>query len=367
MTWLLSGQARRITQSCLSPSVGGCARLNLLQARAFRTSATFNIHQKHRNYNPRNNEGYLNKGILAVTTLSRRSVVMTLGKFDKIWSTNYCDNFFRFSRKMCKGYWRWYACFVTTKNVLWQNGGKCQDYRELVEFNLVLDSMRGLPVITCMFIPGGFIMLGFSLYLLPTWFVLPRTFWNRTDIQMFVKRQYTERHAAVPTIQKFLDSLVDGKMKDKDGKLVEVNLDTIPYSVLRALASGHGFYLSTKIPIPSVLRFRLARYSRNISRQDKMLKRDCLVHYLTQRELDWACYRRGFFPQKMMDFQDETIPGQRIEQEKFLLDWIRMSDKIDPETEATRLLFPLMLSETLPRQIVAENEIINDKKSVKKS
>ena len=128
-------------------------------------------------------------------------------------------------------------------------------------------------------------------------------------------------------------------------------MDTIPYEILRRFADGHGFYLSTKMPIPCVLRYRLTRFITNIVEQDKMLKRDCLVHYLTQRELDWACYRRGFFPQKMLDgFTSNTdsvhMSMHREEQEKFLLEWIRCSVTIHPDNQPTELLFSIMLSET---------------------
>jgi len=358
-------EVRRINWTA-APLASGCSRLthvsqiSLIQQRAVRTSANFHIMNRHRNHNPRNNEGCLNKTIYFFTKCSRRGVVLTVGSIDKVFSTDFCDKFFRFSRKMVKGFWRWYDSFVCTKNVIWHcptTGPR--NYREQVNFNLTLDSMRGLPVITCMFIPGGFIILGLSLYLLPAWFVLPRTFWSRMDIQIFVKRQYTERAAAVPEIRNFLATLDEnGKMNDGKSS-VEVNLNTIPYKVLRSLASGHGFYLTTKMPISSVLRYRLRRYTANISKQDKLLKRDCLVHYLTQRELDWACYRRGFFPEKMMDYEDDSIniSAQRAEQEKFLFEWIRNSAKMNPDKNATDILFSLMLSDptmTCPKDVKSE-------------
>jgi len=331
--------------------------------RCIRTSSKFNFIGTNPP-NPRDNDGPLNKSVDLVSKLSRRSIVKTVGRFDQKYATTYQEKIFKFSRKMTKGFWRWWACITTFKNVTWyKTYSGPQTYREQCDFNLVLDSMRGLPVIGCMFIPGGFVILGTALWLFPTWFVLPRTFWSRYDIQQFVKRQFEERNAAVPTIRTFLDSnvfdveILSGSesvrfKKFQDG--TPVNLDTIPYAVLRALASGHGFYLSTKMPIAYVLKLRLRRYTRMIAKQDLMLKNECLVHYLTQRELDWACYRRGYFPQKMMlDSDDETrsFAQTRQAQEKFLLEWIRHSVTLDPEENATDLLFSLMLSETLPKNV----------------
>ena len=151
-----------------------------------------------------------------------------------------------------------------------------------------------------------------------------------------------ERTYAIPIIRNYVSSI-------KDGTKDEINLDTVPYEVLRALACGHGFYLSTKVPIPMVLRYRLKRYTTNIIKQDRQLRRECLVHYLTQRELDWACYRRGFFPEKYITAPTKLDDGglqhnQREEQEDFLLEWIRRSTTMDPVNQATDILFSLMLS-----------------------
>ena len=82
-----------------------------------------------------------------------------------------------------------------------------------------------------------------------------------------------------------------------------------------------------------------------------MLKRECLVHYLTQRELDWACYRRGFFPEKFLTAPAKLDEAglqidQREEQQKFLLEWIRCSTTIDPVNQASEILFSVMLSKT---------------------
>lgn len=139
--------------------------------------------------NPRDNEGTLNKSINLGCRISRRSVVATVGNFDRYKCTNYCDVWFRFSRKMVQGFWRWWAAADTTRLVVWS--GRPKRYREQVDFNLTLDSLRGLPIFACMVVPGGFVVLGASLYLLPTWFVLPRTFWNHSDIRQFLERQYS--------------------------------------------------------------------------------------------------------------------------------------------------------------------------------
>ena len=63
----------------------------------------------------------------------------------------------------------------------------------------------------------------------------------------------------------------------------------------------------------TLLEWQLKRIARNISLQDRMIKRELLIGYMTQRELDWACFRRGLNPQHK----------QRLEQESFLRDWIR--------------------------------------------
>ena len=46
-----------------------------------------------------------------------------------------------------------------------------------------------------------------------------------------------------------------------------------------------------------------------------MIKRELLIGFMTQRELDWACYRRGFNPHGK----------HRFEQESFLREWLRKS------------------------------------------
>ena len=52
-----------------------------------------------------------------------------------------------------------------------------------------------------------------------------------------------------------------------------------------------------------------------IQTQDCMIKRELLIGFMTQRELDWACYRRGFNPHGK----------HRFEQESFLREWLRKS------------------------------------------
>ena len=69
-------------------------------------------------------------------------------------------------------------------------GPRPQHYRELIDYRITLDSLRGLPIVAAMFVPGGFVALGACLYFLPTWAVLPKTFWNRKDMENFVNRQF---------------------------------------------------------------------------------------------------------------------------------------------------------------------------------
>jgi hypothetical protein len=128
----------------------------------------------------------------------------------------------------------------------------------------------------------------------------------------------------------------------------KISLDSIPYEVLRALSSGQGFYLTLKMPITWVLKQRLKRFANGILEQDKMLKNECLVHYLTQRELDWACYRRGFFPHKMLNFADDSfgISIQRQEQEKFLFDWVTRTSKTPENEQPIEILFRVMTTKT---------------------
>ena len=64
----------------------------------------------------------------------------------------------------------------------------------------------------------------------------------------------------------------------------------------------------------NVLIRQLKKVARNISLQDKMMKRELLIGYMTQRELDWACYRRGMNP---------YVNNNRMEMESFLREWLR--------------------------------------------
>ena len=45
-----------------------------------------------------------------------------------------------------------------------------------------------------------------------------------------------------------------------------------------------------------------------------MIKRELLIGYMTQRELDWACFRRGMNP---------YVNNNRMEMESFLREWLR--------------------------------------------
>ncbi|CAG5097060.1 Oidioi.mRNA.OKI2018_I69.XSR.g14914.t1.cds [Oikopleura dioica] len=258
----------------------------------------------HRRDNPRDNEGALNKSINLGCRISRRSIVATLGNFDRYKRTNYCDVWFRFSRKMVQGFWRWWAAADTTRLVVWS--GRPKRYREQVDFNLTLDSLRGLPIFACMIVPGGFVILGASLYLLPTWFVLPRTFWNNSDIRQFLKRQYSDREAFRKNIENYITEFRRLNPDNPEGYQT-LPLDKLPYDVLHALAQGHGFYLSTKFPIEAVLKQRLMTFLRNLNKQDRMLKSESIVGYLTHRELAWACYRRGFFPTNVLKISSRGI------------------------------------------------------------
>ena len=64
-----------------------------------------------------------------------------------------------------------------------------------------------------------------------------------------------------------------------------------------------------------LLRRVLNRIVNRIQTQDCMIKRELLIGFMTQRELDWACYRRGFNPHGK----------HRFEQESFLREWLRKS------------------------------------------
>ena len=91
-------------------------------------------------------------------------------------------------------------------------------------------------------------------------------------------------------------------------------LDNLSKDMLKALASGHGLYFSPKIGFKWLLRWRLQRRAAVIKEQDSMIKNELLIGYMTQRELDWACYRRGLNPKDKL----------RLEQESFLREWLRI-------------------------------------------
>lgn len=310
----------------------------------------FNILPSPRRDNPRDNEGTLNKSINLGCRISRRSVVATVGNFDRYKCTNYCDVWFRFSRKMVQGFWRWWAAADTTRLVVWS--GRPKRYREQVDFNLTLDSLRGLPIFACMVVPGGFVVLGASLYLLPTWFVLPRTFWNHSDIRQFLERQYSDREAFRKNIENYIAEFRRLNPGNPEGYQT-LPLDKLPYDVLHALAQGHGFYLSTKFPIEALLQHKLMNFVENLNKQDKMLKSESIVGYLTHRELAWACYRRGFFPTNVLKISSRGIllkvkhlEHTRSDQENYLNDWLKAHANLDPKVYATKILFSIFTPET---------------------
>lgn len=114
---------------------------------------------------------------------------------------------------------------------------------------------------------------------------------------------------------------------------MELSLENLPLPVLRALARAYGAYVSSYVPSTFYLRWRLKYAAKTISRQDKMLDREHLLGYMTQRELNWACFRRGF----------NTKSKLRLEQESFLREWLRRSRLIDANEEPAELLFNLAL------------------------
>jgi len=333
--------------------------------------------------NNRDNEGFLNKSIRISSSLTRSSVTHTVGAVDKTFGTAYTPKIFTFQSDFVKGFWRWYGAIEDSWNVLWRlEGRKPRYYREHVNFGLFFNSLRGLPIICCGFFPGGFIVLGGSLVLLPSDVVLPRTFWNKKQIVKFIDEQHQQRkqsrwevmdylrrqsvcvdplHAFHPQskLYQLAETLHPMFQIEKDGgrhfldfnKLKPfcqsgnvLSLENLPLRTLQALAKGHGLYYSAKLSqwLPGetisklLLQRVLHRIVNRIQTQDCMIKRELLIGFMTQRELDWACYRRGFNP----------YGKHRFEQESFLREWLRRSHKIDSTTEPSELLFNIAL---LPR------------------
>jgi len=333
--------------------------------------------------NNRDNEGFLNKSIRITSTLSRSSVTYTAGTIDRWFGTTYVPKIFTFQSDFIKGFWRWYDAIYDVWNVLWRlEGRKPRYYREHVNFGLFFNSLRGLPIICCGFVPGGFVILGGSLVMLPSDVVLPRTFWNKTQIVKFIDEQHQQRKRSRWEVMDFLrrqstcvdpinafnpesefyqmaETLQPMFQLEKDGsrhflefdKLKPfcqsgniLSLEKLPLRTLQALAKGHGLYYSAKLSqwLPSeniskpLLRHVLNRIVHRIQTQDCMIKRELLIGFMTQRELDWACYRRGFNPHGK----------HRFEQESFLREWLRRSNRIDSTIEPSELLFNIAL---LPR------------------
>jgi len=71
-----------------------------------------------------------------------------------------------------------------------------------------------------------------------------------------------------------------------------------------------------------------------------MIKRELLIGYMTQRELDWACFRRGMNP---------YVNKNRMEMESFLREWLRRSKAINVETEPAEFLFNIAMLPMSPK------------------
>jgi len=341
--------------------------------------------------NNRDNEGFLNKSIRITSTLSRSAVTNSAGTIDERFGTNYASKIFTFQSDFVKGFWRWYDAMYDVWNVVRRLSGielllleipKPRYYREHVNFGLFFNSLRGLPIICCGFVPGGFVLLGGSLVMLPSDVVLPRTFWNRSQIAKFIDEQHKQRKTSrwevmdylrrqsvcvdpinafnkeselyqlAETLKPMFEMEQDGsrhflsfnKLKPfcQSGNIL--SLEKLPLRTLQALAKGHGLYYSAKLSqwLPSetisklLLQHVLNRIVNRIQTQDRMIKRELLIGFMTQRELDWACYRRGFNPHGK----------HRFEQESFLREWLRRSHQIDSTTEPSEMLFNIAL---LPR------------------
>jgi hypothetical protein len=315
-------------------------------------------------HNNRNDDGLLNKTIRISSHASRSSITLTVGKIDKILGTTWSSKIFSFQSDFVKGFWRWVDACEDVKNVLtriWTGGFKewrPKYYREHVHCQLLADSMRGLPVIMTFFVPGGFVILGVSLFVFPTWLILPRTFWNRAEIYKFISKQHEQRRNARPVMLDHLHKLSSNsdilaemyrernmgnrhylefdKLKPLCQGGGELALDNLPLDMLTALAAGHGLYFSPKLRSKWFLRHRLRRRAAVIKEQDKMIKNELLIGYMTQRELDWACFRRGLNPKDKL----------RLEQESFLREWLRRSARTDVNVEPSQFLLNIAL---LPR------------------
>lgn len=324
-------------------------------------SSTNDINQKrffNKVHNNRNDDGILNKTIRWGSSASRSCITHTVGRMDRYCGTKYLSKIFSFQTDFVKGFWRWVDACEDVKNVYARLESRPKYYREHIHFQLLADSIRGLPVIMTFFVPGGFVILGVSLFVFPTWLILPRTFWNRAEIYKFISKQHEQRRNARPIMLNRLqvlsetEDLLKHMYIERDGgnrhfldfdqlkPLCRGNgplaLDNLSKDMLKALASGHGLYFSPKIGFKWLLRWRLQRRAAVIKEQDSMIKNELLIGYMTQRELDWACYRRGLNPKDKL----------RLEQESFLREWLRRSAKMDVNREPSEFLLNIAL---LPR------------------
>jgi len=328
-------------------------------------------------HNSRNNEGIMNRTIRFGSAVGRRCVTMTAGNVDSVLGTQYMPKIFSFQGDIVKGFWRWYdACYdvkdVVTSSLNYLKRPVPEYYRQHVNYQLVFDSIRGLPVMLCFFIPGGFVVLGSSIFILPAWVVFPRTFWNRDQIQRFIQEQHDKRkkgrlvllglleqyrHADYfGTVESTIESKLNPMLEKRDRqernylnfaqlkpflqKGKTFSLEKLPLPYLQALAEGHGLYFASKLRSRTLLIHKLKKVARNLSYQDTMIKRELLIGYMTQRELDWACFRRGMNP---------YVNNNRMEMESFLREWLRRSKTIDVEREPAELLFNIAMLPMSPK------------------
>jgi len=340
-------------------------------------SGVVNGQQQRAIHNSRNNEGILNKTIRWGSFVGRRCVTMTAGRVDSVFGTQYLPKIFSFQVDIVKGFWRWYdACYdvkeVFASSIQYLQYPYPKYYRQHVNYQLVFDSIRGVPVMLCFFIPGGFVILGSSIFVLPTWVVFPRTFWNRDQIKNFIVEQHGKRKQGRLTLLGLLEQYrranyfntteaeieqvlapMFAKKDCQERNYLRLNelkpffqtgktfsLEKIPLPYLQALAEGHGHYFASKLGIRSLLVRQLRKVATNISFQDRMIKRELLIGYMTQRELDWACFRRGMNP---------YVNKNRMEMESFLREWLRRSKAINVETEPAEFLFNIAMLPMSPK------------------
>ena len=147
---------------------------------------------------------------------------------------------------------------------------------------IFFNSLRGLPIICCGFVPGGFVILGGSLVMLPSDVVLPRTFWNKAQIVKFIDEQHQQRKRSRWEVMDFLrrqstcvDPINAFNPKSEFYQLAEtlhpmfemekegsrhflefdklkpfcqtgniLSLEKLPLRTLQALAKGHGHGLN---------------------------------------------------------------------------------------------------------------------------